>query len=160
MLEEKLKELDIKKTELANYLNISRPTMYKFIDLYDNGDRNEINKKVLKLFDYITDNEMIGKNNVIGYILNNLADVKELEDKDETDVYKNIRKYILENPNSEKSQFLELACKKTSYDLVIHYLIEITPLLRKKSLTNEEKNLLTPYMEIIEKYTIDHEEGK
>jgi predicted transcriptional regulator len=160
MLEEKLKELDIKKTELANYLNISRPTMYKFIDLYDSGNRNEINKKVLKLFDYITDNDMIGKNNVIGYILNNLADVKELETKDETDLYKNIRKYVLENPNSEKSQFLELVCKKTSYDLVIHYLIEITPLLRKKSLTKKEKDLLIPYREIIEKYTIDHEEDK
>ena len=72
--------------------------------------------------------------------------MKELEDKDETDVYKNIRKYILENPNSEKSQFLELACKKTSYDLVIHYLIEITPLLRKKSLTNEEKNAYEGYL--------------
>ena len=160
MLDDKLKELDIKKTELANYLNISRPTMYKFIDLYENGNKGEINKKVLKLFEYIADNEMIGKNNVIGYILNNLTDVKELESKEETDLFKNVRKYMLDNPNNEKSQFLELACKKSSYDLIIHYLMEITPLLRKKSLSDEEKNLLKPYMEIIEKYTTDNVEGK
>lgn len=160
MLENRLKELDIKKTELANYLNISRPTMYKFIDLYDSENKNEINKKILKLFDYIVDNDMIGKNNVIGYILNNLTDVKELESKDETDTYKNVRKYMLENPNSEKSQFLELVCKKSSYDLIIHYLMEITPLLKKKKLNDKEKNTLIPYMEIIKKYTIDYEEDK
>ena len=160
MLDDKLKELDIKKTELANYLNISRPTMYKFIDLYDNGNKNGINKKVLKLFDYINDNEMVGKNNVIGYILNNLTDVKELECKEETDLFKNVRKYMIENPNSEKSQFLELTCKRSSYDLIIRYLMEITPLLKKKSLTDEEKDLLIPYMEIIKKYTFDHEEEK
>ena len=54
MLEDRLKELDIKKTELANYLDISRPTMYKFIESYDNGEFETINKKVLKLFDYIS----------------------------------------------------------------------------------------------------------
>lgn len=32
MLKERLKEIDLRIAELADYLQISRPTMYKFID--------------------------------------------------------------------------------------------------------------------------------
>ncbi len=160
MLEERLKELDIKKTELANYLDISRPTMYKFIEYYETGQFDNINKKVLKLFDYITNNNLIGKNNVINYILTNIADVKELEVKEETALFKEIRRYVLNNPDSEKSQFLELACKKTNYDLVIHYLMDITPLLKKKTLTDEEVEMLKPYNDIINKYILEKEGDK
>ena len=35
MLRERLKNMEIKITELADYLQISRPTMYKFIEYYD-----------------------------------------------------------------------------------------------------------------------------
>ena len=158
MLEDRLRALDIKKTELANYLDISRPTMYKFIESYDNGEFEIINKKILKLFDYISNNNLIGKNNVINYILTNIAEVKEMETKEEVDLFKNVRRYIIANPESEKSKFLDLVCKKTNYDLVIHYLIEITPLLKKRKLSNEEEELLKPYNEIISKYTIKREE--
>lgn len=155
MLEDRLKDLDIKKTELANYLDISRPTMYKFIESYDNGEFESINKKVLKLFDYITNNELIGKNNVINYILNNIAQVKEVSTKEETNLFKNVRRYIIANPETEKSKFLDLVCQKTNYDIVIHYLIEITPLLKKKKLSAYEEDLLKPYNDIIKKYTIN-----
>lgn len=158
MLEDKLRDLDIKKTELANYLNISRPTIYKFIESYDSGEYDTINKKILKLFDYITSNELIGKNNVINYILNNIADVKELESKEEIDMFKDVRRYILSNPNSEKSHFINLACQKTNYDLVIHYLVEITPLLKKRKLSTEEEEVLKPYKDIISKYTLNKQE--
>ncbi len=158
MLKERLKELDIKITELANYLDISRPTMYKFIECYDANNKSEINKKILKLFDYINDNPLIGKNNIINYILNNLAVVKELEAKSETDTFKDVRKYIINNPDSEKSKFINLCCQKSSYDTAIHYLIEITPLLKKKQLTDKEVELLKPYKEIIELYTVESED--
>lgn len=154
MLEEKLRDLDIKKTELANYLNVSRPTMYKFIELYDSGSYEGINKKVLKLFDYIQQNEFIGKNNVVNYILQNIAQVDEVESKEEISSFKSVRRYMIANPDSEKSKFLELVCDKTNYDLVIHYLIEITPLLRKRKLSEDEQVLLKPYWDIINKYTI------
>ena len=158
MLDDRLKQLDIKITELANYLDISRPTMYKFIESYDNGEFGSINNKVLKLFDYISSSELIGKNNVINYILNNIAEVKELEAKEDISLFKNVRRYMLSNPESEKSKFLDMVCKKTNYDVVIHYLVEITPLLKKKSLLPEELELLKPYNDIISKYTIDRME--
>lgn len=158
MLDDRLKELDIKKTELANYLEISRPTMYKYIELYDSNNLSEINKKVLKLFDYITENKLIGKNNVISYILNNLTNVKELESNDEINLFKNVRKYMIDNQNSEKSQFFDLASKNKNFDIVIHYLMEIAQLLKKKNLSEEEIELLKPYNEIINKYIAKEEE--
>lgn len=158
MLDDRLKELDIKKTELANYLEISRPTMYKYIELYDSNNLSEINKKVLKLFDFITENKLIGKNNVISYILNNLTNVKELESNDEINLFKNVRKYMIDNQNSEKSQFFDLASKNKNFDIVIHYLMEIAQLLKKKNLSEEEIELLKPYNEIINKYIAKEEE--
>ncbi len=152
MLREKFKKIDLKITELADYLQISRPTMYKFMDMYETEDYQNINQKVLKLFDYINDNELIGKKNVINYILTYLADVKELgEKKDNADI-KLVKKYLIENPNSEKTQFIISCSKKSSYDLIIHYIMEIIPLLRKKDISEEEKEKLKPYYEILDFY--------
>ena len=69
MIRQRLKELDIKITEIAEYLQFSRTTMYKFIEAYDSGDYGEINKRVLALFHYIDDNDLIDKRNVINFVL-------------------------------------------------------------------------------------------
>ena len=53
MIKKRLKDLEIKITELADYLQLSRTTLYKFIDSYDAKNRKEVNSSVLKLFDYI-----------------------------------------------------------------------------------------------------------
>lgn len=152
MLRERFKALDLKITELADYLQISRPTMYKFMDMYEAKDYANINKKVLKLFDYINDNELIGKKNVVNYILTNLADVKELGEKEDTIDIKSVKKYLISNPDSEKSQFIIKCCKKSGYDMFIHYIMEIAPLLKKKDLSEEELNKLNPYREILDMY--------
>ena len=70
MLRQRLKNMDLRITELADYLQVSRPTMYKFIDYYDNGEFDLINRNVLKLFNYISENGLLGKRNVVNYILN------------------------------------------------------------------------------------------
>lgn len=152
MLKDRLKDLDIKITELANYLNISRPTMYKFIEYYDECNYKDINKKIVKLFDYIMNNEMIGKNNVINYILNNLANLNDLDITKDSSTMKLIKKFIEENPNDVRIEFLDLCLKKDYYNDVIKYLIEITPLLKKKKYSTEELQLLKPYNEILNIY--------
>ena len=77
MIKDRLKDLEIKITELADYLQMSRTTLYKFIEAYDSGNKRDVNSSVLKLFNYIEKNELIGKRNVINYILNNMATVSE-----------------------------------------------------------------------------------
>lgn len=147
MLRERLKELDLKITELADYLQISRPTMYKFIEYYDNSEFDLINKNVLKLFNYINEHPLIGKRNVVNFILNNLNNLKELGSDEENEVIKKFKKFIISNPEAEKSKFITLCVTKDSFDDIMSYLNKIQPLLRKRKLTIEEENLLKPYKE-------------
>jgi predicted transcriptional regulator len=151
MLRERLKNMDLRITELADYLQISRPTMYKFIECYENSEFDSINSKVLKLFNFIKENELAGKKTIIKYILEKLVDVKELEDKNEADVIKKIRKFIISNPESKKSKFFEVCANKTVFDDIIYYLMDIENLVKKRKLTDEENALLLPYLDFKEK---------
>ncbi len=148
MLKERLKQIDLRITELADYLQVSRPTMYKFIDYYDARNFDLINRKVLKLFNYIIENELAGKKNVVNYILTNLVDIKELGSDIEQDALKNIKRFLVSNPESKKCKFIEICIKTNAYDELIYYLVDIYPLLRKKNLSDEEKRMLDKFKEI------------
>ncbi len=160
MLRDRLKEMDLRITEMADYLQISRPTMYKFIDYYDENNFDLINKKVLKLFNYIKENELAGKKNVINYILNNLVDLKELGDKEDIHQIKNIKNFIISNPESKKSKFFELCSKKDTFDDLIYYLVDISHLLNKRKLTDEEMVLLEPYKIFISQIKKSNDKGE
>lgn len=148
MIKERLKDMELKITELSDYLQISRPTMYKFIEAYDSGDVSIINKHVLKLFKYIDENPLIGKKTVVSYILTNLVEEKELGDTAENRIYNQIKRFLIADPESIKSQFIELIVQKTDYDDAIKYLLKIYPLLRKRKLSDEEIAFLKPFDDI------------
>ena len=150
MLRQRLKEMDLRITELADYLQLSRPTMYKFIECYDNGEFEQINKKVLKLFNYINENELAGKRNVVNYILNNLVEVKQLGSKQENDTLSLIKKNILTNPESKKSQFVKLVAQKDTFDKIIYYLMDIYEISKNKNRSQDEETKLKQYNEMLE----------
>ena len=160
MIKERLKELEIKITELAQYLQISRPTMYKFIESYDGGKKKEVNKNVKKLFDYIEDNPLIGKRNVINYILTRMSVPQENDTSEVNEIIQSIKEYVSNNPSSEKTQFIESITSHSQFDVVVHYLMEIEALLKKKKITDEEKIKLIPYQQIISIYTQPKKEEK
>lgn len=149
MIRQRLREMDFKITELAEYLQITRPTLYKFIDDYDSGNFALINKRVLKLFNFIENNPLAGKKTILVYILNNLVDEKEMGEEDEVSKFTKIKKYILENPSSNKSAFIELIISRKDFDSIIDYLVEIYPLLKKRKLSDDEIVKLKPYDELI-----------
>lgn len=159
MIKLRLKELDIKITELANYLQISRPTMYKLIELYDEGRYSTINKKIKKMFDYIEANSLIDKKNVINYILNNLVEMDDFEDSDLEKKIKKIKKFISDNPDSLKTNFICKCIETKQFDLVIQYLMEISTLIKKKKITAEEMEIIAPYNKIIS-YMIKKKENE
>ncbi len=145
MIRQKLKDIDFKITELSEYLQITRPTLYKFIEDYDSGNKGAINKKVLKLFDYIDSNPLAGKKTVLTYILTHLVIEEELGEKEEASKFSKIKKYILENPDSSKAKLIELFIARKEFDPIVDYLVEVYPLLRKRKLSDEEINKLKPY---------------
>ena len=91
---------------------------------------------------------MVGKKSVINYILTNLVDVKDVGDDEELDIIKKIKKYIISNPESKKSQFLVTCATKDTFDDVIYYLVSIQGLLNKRKLSEEEQEALKPYLEL------------
>ena len=152
MIKERLKELDIKITELANYLQISRPTMYKFIESYDNGVMKEVNPEVKKLFDYIEKNDLVGKRNVINYILTKMGDKKDV-DEDSSLYLKEVKTYLINNPDTEKTHFILSIVNSAKYDVAIHFLNQVMPLLNKKKPFAEEQKMIDLYNEIIDLYS-------
>lgn len=147
MLRERLKEMELRITELADYLQVSRPTMYKFIEYYDNAKFNLINKEVLALFNYITENELVGKKNIINYILNNLVSVKEIDDEYSA-IIEDIKNVLHANPDSKKSKFITDCLFKDDFSDIIYFLADIASIIKKKSSSGEEKQKLQIYLEI------------
>ena len=100
MLKKKIQELDLRLTEISKFLDISRPTLYKFIDNYDNGITKGIPIEIKKLFKFILNSNKINKIDVISYLFNNIINV-DLEIKNRNNINSlnknlcNIYKFIL-----------------------------------------------------------------
>ena len=156
MIRKRLREMEMKITDLADYLQITRPTLYKFIENYDSGVIEGINKNVLMLFDYIEKNTLAGKKTVVNYILTNLVIEKEMTDSDEAAKFTKIKKYIINNPDSNKTKFIESIVSKKDFDELIDYLLKVEKVLRKKKPTKEEIRLLDNYKSFI--LSIEEEE--
>ena len=50
LLRDKLKEVGLKLTDLAEMLDLSRPTLYTLIENYELGQRSKIEPKILNSF--------------------------------------------------------------------------------------------------------------
>jgi hypothetical protein len=68
-MRKRLQNMGVRITELSELMGVSRPTFYKYLDMYDLGEREKIDPKVLKLLDHIRKNPRIGKRDVLYYIL-------------------------------------------------------------------------------------------
>ena len=143
-MREKLRELDIRLTELAEYLQISRPTLYKFIDMYDNKRYRSIDKDVLGLFKYIDETPDIGKKNVMSFIIHNIT---RANDGAERDLIQIVTKYLSESdPPKEKIDFIKNVIRTDGLDGVIPYLNTCLILLKKKVLSDEDRIQLRKFV--------------
>lgn len=148
MIRERFKEMDLKITDLADYLHMSRTTIYSFMDAYDKGNKSVISQKVLRLFDYVMDNPLSGKKNVVSFILSDITNDMERIDKAEINAISPIMKYMADYPESPKAQFFQLAVSISDFDSILEYLLKVYPLLRNRRLTDEEIEFIKPYDDI------------
>ncbi|MBD5131106.1 MAG: hypothetical protein HDT28_00705 [Clostridiales bacterium] len=148
MLRERLKEMELRITELADYLQVSRPTMYKFIEYYDYAKFDLINKDILALFNYITENELAGKKNVINFILTNLVRIQESGVDGNLSVISAVENMLKSNPKSKKSRFLTDCFLTDEFNDIICYLVDVSDIIQKDNLTTEEKKKIQPYIEL------------
>ncbi len=66
LLRDKMKKADFRLVDLAEFLDISRPTAYKFIEFYELGQRQRLESKVLRLFEFIDKDEVPSKTELTG----------------------------------------------------------------------------------------------
>ena len=146
-LRDKIRDLDLRLIDLSEYLEVSRPTMYKYIELYEQGHKEEINSRVLTLFDYIENNySNISKNNVINFILNNIVRV-EAENISKNESKRIKIKNLLKKENKSKENFIYMLTEDNFFDPILDYLMECRKLSDKK-LSDEEIEFIKPLEEL------------
>ena len=155
MIRNRLKEMNIKITELADYLGLSRPTMYRYIELYDAGEKREVGPLARKLFNYIEKHPLAGKSNVIRFVLSEQSTQNAKEDPD----LKTLVGYIKKNRSSDKTKFILRVISDSSYDSYIQYLLVAVPLLDDKSSAEEKKEFLEPLKMIDQIYSSKEKGG-
>ena len=116
-MKEKLRDLGIRTTELSQFMKISRPSVYKYIELYESREFNMIPEKVLRVFKYVDKYKNLSKEQIIAYIISEFSDT-DVSDKKET-----IRNYLLnKGANDPKIDLMYVLVTTDSLDPVIQYL--------------------------------------
>ncbi|MDX9691475.1 MAG: hypothetical protein RBT45_03405 [Acholeplasmataceae bacterium] len=124
-IREKLKSSQMRLVELANYLEISRPTLYRYLELYENKEYNEIDKKCLDLFSFIDNQKNIQRHVIMDYIINKVIPVEDIINSD-VEIISIVRK-LTESPVQKDKKKLTLIWKIASsnvYDDILDMLID------------------------------------
>ncbi|MEI0491192.1 hypothetical protein R4J17_01985 [Brachyspira intermedia] len=148
LLREKIRDLDLRISDLAEYLKISRPTLYKYIDMYEEGNRSTIDTKILNLFDYIQNTKNIGSNNVIYYIMNNIVENVNTNNTEEDKRMK--IKSLLKTENKTKEDFIYMLTEDNFFDPILDYLMKCKKLSTDpdKELSEEDYEFISPLMSL------------
>ena len=148
LLREKIRDLDLRISDLAEYLKISRPTLYKYIDMYEEGNRSTIDTKILNLFDYIQNSKNIGSNNVIYYIMNNIVENVNTNNTEEDKRMK--IKSLLKTENKTKEDFIYMLTEDNFFDPILDYFMKCKKLSTDpdKKLSEEDYEFISPLMSL------------
>lgn len=157
LLREKLKELDIRLTDLAIFLKLSRPSIYKNIECYELGQRDKLESKMLKIFDFIMNEENASKTGAISYIFECFVN----PNKQSIEERKSIITSWLKKDNPIKVDFIDRLIKSEVLDAILPYLCECEKILSSKKVLNEtQKQKLMPLIELYKNFNLKLKENK
>ena len=148
LLRDKIRDLDLRISDLAEYLKISRPTLYKYIDMYEEGNRGTIDTKILNLFDYMQNSKNIGNSNVVYYIMNNIIENSNTNNSEEDKRMK--IKSLLKTENKTKEDFIYMLTEDNFFDPILDYLMKCKKLSTDpdKELSEEDYEFISPLMSL------------
>ena len=144
-LRDRLRELGIKIVDLANMLDISRPTLYKHIESYENNTLDNLDSSYIALFNYITQNEFINAKNVFIYITQNILRLKERDFQGSMAMGR-----VAITGNAQKDAFITLLLESNRFDDLLGYFISCYELLQKDTLSDESRAFLQPLLKLYE----------
>lgn len=144
-LRDRLRELGIKIVDLANMLDISRPTLYKHIESYETNALENLDTSYIALFNYITQNEFINAKNVFIYITQNILRLKERDFQGSMAMGR-----VAITGNAQKDAFITLLLESNRFDDLLGYFISCYELLEKDTLSDESRAFLQPLLKLYE----------
>ncbi len=125
-MKERLRELGIKTTELSEYMRISRPSLYKYMELYEAGDRSAIPDNVLRTFKYVDRYKSLTKEQVVIFVICEFSDLRNSDKKEA------VRRYILAHgPNDAKVALMYALATTSSLDSLAPYLADSAIILER-----------------------------
>jgi predicted transcriptional regulator len=104
---DKLKEINLRLVELANYLNISRPTIYKYLESYEQRDYSKIDKVTFDLFSYIDSTQDLTKPSVMNYLINNIVPADQVFGENYVAKIAEAIKRLKDSPNKDDQNKLK-----------------------------------------------------
>ena len=133
MMKEKLRDLGIKTTELSEFMKISRPSLYKYIELYESKEYKQIPEKVFRVFKYVDKYKNLTKEQIIAYTIGEFSDT-ETSDKKEA-----VRNYLLnKGMNDSKIDLMYVLATTDSLDAVVQYLASAGKILDEGDLDDSK----------------------
>ncbi len=128
----RMRELNIKMTELSEYIKVSRPTLYKYIESYESGDLESIPGRVVSLFRYM-DRPEVTKEQVIASI------ISSFREDEGNEVGEAVRRYISDPSSSPaKIEFLEKVASTDCLDSIIPYLNDCIDILSGDDIDDDQ----------------------
>lgn len=70
---DKLKDLNVRLVEIASYLSLSRPTIYKYLEYYEAKEYSKIDKVTYDLFHFIDTEESLSRPALMQYLISHFA---------------------------------------------------------------------------------------
>lgn len=132
-MKEKLRDLGIKTTELSGFMKISRPSLYKYIELYESKEYKQIPEKVFRVFKYVDKYKNLTKDQIIAYTIGEFSDA-ETSDKKEA-----VRNYLLnKGMNDPKIDLMYVLATTDSLDAVVQYLASAGKILDEGDLDDSK----------------------
>ncbi len=132
-MKERLHDLGIKTTELSSYMKISRPSLYKYINMYEEKDYGGIPPGVLRTFKYIDKYKTVTKEQIISFV------ILEFSDSEGSDKKEVIRNYLLaKGPNDPKIVLMYNLIVNRSLDDLVGYLSNASQILNEPRLNDSQ----------------------
>lgn len=131
-MKEKLRALGIKMTELSSYMRISRPSLYKYVDMYEAGDNKGIPEPVMRTFRYIDRYKSITKEQVISFV------ILEFSDEEDSDCKEVIKNFLL-TKGSKNRKVLLMYNLITSDELdgIVDYLNNVVSIMERPEIDDD-----------------------
>ena len=143
IVKEQLRELGFRLTELADLLHISRPTLYKYIELYESGEYDGIRGDVLMLFGYISTNPEASKRDILQYMVHNIGFL----DDESTDRTEAVATVIARSGCSrQKLDLIMSMVSSDCLDSMVPYLQQVVRVLNMGDPTDSDVRLASKFL--------------